>query len=79
MGREAPDQQQVGSLCDDLARRMEIVQSEEVILTDLIGLTAPVRPYQASQYRRMLDDVRQRYQRLTELIRRFCVPGLADR
>ena len=66
------DQRQVETLCDDLNDRAETARNEQVLLGQLVEATAPTRPYRSRQYRAMQDHVRERYQRLRELITRYC-------
>lgn len=66
------DQRQVETLCDDLNDRAETARNEQVLLGQLVEATAPTRPYRARQYRAMLEQVRERYQRLRALIIRYC-------
>jgi hypothetical protein len=66
------DQRQVETLCDDLAERAETAREEQVLLGQLAEVTERTRPYQSRQYRAMLEQVRMRYQRVRELIVRYC-------
>ena len=66
------DQRQVETLCDDLSVRAETAREEQVLLGQLVDTTTQTRPYQARQYRAMLDQVGARYRRLRELIIRYC-------
>ncbi len=66
------DQRQIETLCDDLNDRAETARNEQVLLGQLVEATAQTRPYRARQYREMLEQVRERYQRLRALIIRYC-------
>jgi hypothetical protein len=66
------DQQQITSLCSDLGVRLETLRVEELLLADLVGMTAPTRPHQSREYRRLLDGARERYRQLHAVIQRFC-------
>ncbi len=66
------DRRQVETLCDDLNDRAETARNEQVLLGQLVEATAPTRPYRARQYRAMLEQTRERYQRLRALIIRYC-------
>ncbi len=66
------DRRQIETLCDDLAARIETVQEEQALLGQLVAATAPVRPNRARQYRSLLDEAHERYQRLLDLVVHYC-------
>ena len=66
------DLQQIDSLCDDLSDRADTARTEQVLLGQLIESTARTRPFRSRQYRALLQDCRERYRKLRELIARYC-------
>jgi len=66
------DRRQIETLCDDLNDRAETARNEQVLLGQLAEATAQTRPYRSRQYHAMLEQVRERYQRLRALIIRYC-------
>lgn len=66
------DQRQVETLCEDLNERAETAQQEQILLGQLVDVTARTRPYRSRQYRMMLEQVGTHYRRLRELIVRYC-------
>jgi hypothetical protein len=66
------DQRQVETLCEDLNERAETAQQEQVLLEQLVDVTARTRPYRSRQYRMLLERVGTQYRRLRELIIRYC-------
>ncbi len=66
------DQQQTQTLCDDLAERSRTMEQEQVMLAELVDATEPHRPYQASRYRAMLENVHGRFVQLRAAIDRYC-------
>ena len=67
-----PDTQQVENLCADLGARVDTAHTEQVLLGQLIETTATTRPFRSHYYRVLLDQARDRYRRLYELLLRFC-------
>jgi hypothetical protein len=66
------DQLQVEVLCEDLNERAETAQQEQVLLGQLVEVTARTRPHRSRQYRALLQQVGAQYRRLRELIIRYC-------
>ncbi len=67
------DAQQVENLCDDLSERVETVREEQVLLGQLVRTNEQVRPYRSRQYRVLLGKAQERYQRLRDLVVRYCL------
>ncbi len=66
------DQQQTQTLCDDLDERSRNMEREQVMLAELVDATEKRRPYQASRYRAMLENVHGRFIQLRAAIDRYC-------
>ena len=66
------DLQQIGMLCDNLSERVEIARKEQMLLWQLVVVTARTRAFRSRQYRALLDEARKRYHRLHNLLVRYC-------
>jgi hypothetical protein len=66
------DAQQVESLCDNLSERVETAREEQALLGQLVSTNEQTRPYRSRQYRVLLGKAQERYQRLRELVVRYC-------
>ena len=71
------DRRQVADLCDDLQARVETARTEEALLEHLANATARTHPYRSRQYRSFLATVQARYQKLRDVIGRYCGRGKA--
>ncbi len=69
---DEPDRQQIDTLCDDLGARVDTIHQEQVLLGQLVAVTASTRPARSRHYRTMLDHVRTRYDALQDLLARYC-------
>lgn len=66
------DVRQLEWLCDELGDRAAAAQEEQVLLEQLVRTTAPMRPFRARRYQMLLDEVRAKSRRFSDLIMRFC-------
>ena len=66
------DQQQIAALCAQLRARRASMRVEQALLEQLITHTAPIRPFQARKYQRLLDELRVRSRTLDSLLARYC-------
>jgi hypothetical protein len=71
------DRRQVADLCDDLQARVETARTEEALLDNLVDATVRTHPYRSRQYRSFLATVQARYQKLRDVIGRYCGRGTA--
>ena len=67
------DTRQVENLCDDLSERVESAREEQVLLGQLVRANKQTRPYRSRQYRVLLGKAQERYQRLRDLVVRYCL------
>lgn len=67
------DAQQIESLCDDLSERVKTAHEEQVLLGQLVRANEQARPYRSRQYHILLGKAQERYQRLCELVVRYCL------
>ena len=66
------DAQQAQTLCDDLDVRAQTMEREQEILTQLVSTNELRRPYHATRYRIMLNDLHTRFTQLRSVIARYC-------
>lgn len=67
------DARQVERLCEDLSERVETAREEQVLLGQLVRTNETRRPYRSRQYRVLLTKAQERYQRLRDLVVRYCL------
>jgi hypothetical protein len=68
----AADRRQIETLCEDLNGRAETAKQEQALLGQLVDVTARTRPNRSRQYSAILQQVSTHYQRLRDLIIRYC-------